>query len=275
LLTGKLIANVPPPAVGFEVESPAGVIIDLGTEFGLHVRDEHVETHVFVGEVLVQAKAPRASSNGTWRLKAGEGLRIENNGAANGKIDANRGQFNQRSQFVNLARGKQIITVSSSWSGHPGGIDARYLPDHVVDGRIDDAFGSYWIARDKTENEHFTIDLDFGYQLERIELVATHNSTPNDRGTKDLELWGASKVADDLELVEPVLIAKGTLPNAAGTGAQLPVYVVSVADGNLTPTKARYLKFIAKTYYGNGAGLNEIRVFGQKGQQEAEIKQKQ
>jgi hypothetical protein len=263
LLSGKLVASVPKPAIGFEVETPAGVIVDLGTEFGVKVRDKHVETHVFVGEVLVQAPTPQEGKPGTWRLKAGEALRLEQGVGAKSTIDADRKQFNERSQFVNIARGKKVIAAGGSWSGTPGGIDARYLPDHVVDGRVDDSLNSFWIGGEKTPNEFITLDLDDNYNVERIELLPTHNGVAGDRGTKDFELWAGSAINEDRELINPVLIAKGTLPDATGTGARLPVYVLSLADGNLTAVKARYLHFVANTYYGSGSGLNEIRVFGQ------------
>jgi hypothetical protein len=196
-------------------------------------------------------------------LKAGEALRLEQGVGAKSTIDADRKQFNERSQFVNIARGKKVIAASGSWPD-PAAADARYLPDHVVDGRVDDSLGSFWIGVEKTPNESITIDLDDHYHLERIELIQTHNGVPNDRGTKDFELWAGSKIDGERKLIEPVLIAKGTLPDGAGTGARLPVYMASLADGNLTAVKSRYLHFVAKTFHGSGAGLNEIRVFGQR-----------
>jgi len=75
---GRLAARVPESATGFTVETPAGEIVDLGTEFGVNVRaDGGMETHVFEGEVEVTL--PRQS---TRRLTAGTALNVSSAGAA-------------------------------------------------------------------------------------------------------------------------------------------------------------------------------------------------
>jgi hypothetical protein len=57
LLHGRLTARVPGAAHGFTVTTPAGQIVDLGTEFGVNVvSDTAVETQVFVGKIEVQPK---------------------------------------------------------------------------------------------------------------------------------------------------------------------------------------------------------------------------
>ena len=40
LASGKLTAHVPPQAKGFQVHTPDGTVTDLGTEFGVYVRDQ-------------------------------------------------------------------------------------------------------------------------------------------------------------------------------------------------------------------------------------------
>jgi ferric-dicitrate binding protein FerR (iron transport regulator) len=56
LQRGRLTARVPEPAVGFEVVSPQGKVIDLGTEFGIAVaEDGAAEVCVFEGKVEAQA----------------------------------------------------------------------------------------------------------------------------------------------------------------------------------------------------------------------------
>lgn len=58
LLHGRLTAQVPGAAHGFTVTTPAGKIVDLGTEFGVDViSDTAVETQVFVGKIQVQPKS--------------------------------------------------------------------------------------------------------------------------------------------------------------------------------------------------------------------------
>jgi hypothetical protein len=85
---GRLAARVPESAIGFTIETPAGEIIDLGTEFGVHVRaDGGMETHVFEGEVEVAL--PRQSPR---RLTAGTALNVSSTGIAR-EAPANPAQF--------------------------------------------------------------------------------------------------------------------------------------------------------------------------------------
>ena len=52
LLRGKLAANVPEPARGFQILTPQGRIVDLGTEFGMTVAEDGLtDVHVFAGQV--------------------------------------------------------------------------------------------------------------------------------------------------------------------------------------------------------------------------------
>jgi len=264
LVSGKLVAHVPPSAVGFKVETSRAMITDLGTEFGVEVQDDQVETHVFVGEVLVQAGAPdkRASGSSPVRIGAGKAVRVEADSQVKPTPLADQSRFPRRTSFGNLARSKSIVHESASWPGSFERKDPRYVAEHVADGKVDDSNGSYWLGRSYERNEHFTLDLGDKFHIERIELLQTHNDVANDRGTKDFDLWASDKLTEDRELVEPRLIVSGNLPSAAGSGANLPVFVLSVNDGSLKPHDARYVRFVAKTYHGVGCGLNEIRIHG-------------
>jgi hypothetical protein len=122
----------------------------------------------------------------------------------------------------------------------------------------------YWLGREQTPNEYFILDLADRFDVERIELMNTHNSIGNDRGTKDFEIWAADEIDRDSELVAPRLVLKGTLPCRFGAGPKIPFDVFSAASGDFPRFQARYVKFVAKTYYHRefgGCGLNEIRVF--------------
>ena len=58
LFFGKLRASVPQVATGFSIEVPNGKIIDLGTEFGLHVHEGgSTEVFVYKGRVLYEGVA--------------------------------------------------------------------------------------------------------------------------------------------------------------------------------------------------------------------------
>jgi hypothetical protein len=72
--SGKLTAEVPPEARGFRVGTPQMNVTDLGTSFGLDVKDRRTELHVFKGSVDFQATAGVAKQN----LKEGAGAVAEN-----------------------------------------------------------------------------------------------------------------------------------------------------------------------------------------------------
>ena len=71
---GKLIAEVPPQARGFRVNTPQMNVTDLGTAFGLEVKERRTELHVFKGSVDLQVTAGAAKQN----LKEGAGAVTEN-----------------------------------------------------------------------------------------------------------------------------------------------------------------------------------------------------
>jgi ferric-dicitrate binding protein FerR (iron transport regulator) len=73
LHAGRLVAKVPPQAHGFVVDTPTAVLTDLGTEFGVHVRDAcTADVQVFNGLVDVRHRA----SGKTERIETGRNLRV-------------------------------------------------------------------------------------------------------------------------------------------------------------------------------------------------------
>jgi len=67
--SGRLTAEVPPQARGFRVSTPQIDVTDLGTAFGLDVKERRTELHVFKGSVEFQPTASRAKRN----MKEGSG----------------------------------------------------------------------------------------------------------------------------------------------------------------------------------------------------------
>ncbi|KMT66956.1 LamG-like jellyroll fold domain-containing protein [Catenovulum maritimum] len=58
---GKLVAKVPPQAIGFRVDTPSSEIIDLGTEFAVDVNEQgESQVHVLDGEVKARASKQQA-----------------------------------------------------------------------------------------------------------------------------------------------------------------------------------------------------------------------
>jgi hypothetical protein len=82
LKSGKIVANVPPQAIGFMIETPQAKIVDLGTEFGVSVDERGAtETQVFNGTVEIETldkETPSARQDKQRQtLVAGEAARID------------------------------------------------------------------------------------------------------------------------------------------------------------------------------------------------------
>jgi hypothetical protein len=79
---GKLVANVPPQAVGFTLRSKAASFVDLGTEFGVEVAETGVASvHVIDGEVaLVRGDAALAEPSRT--LQVGQANQVSADGSS-------------------------------------------------------------------------------------------------------------------------------------------------------------------------------------------------
>ena len=72
LKDGLLTADVPPGAEGFTVDTPMAEVVDLGTSFGIDLRDDaHSNVSVFDGEVTVDAR------DGSGKRLLGEGDSIQ------------------------------------------------------------------------------------------------------------------------------------------------------------------------------------------------------
>src|SRR5262249_30672211 len=74
---GRITAEVPPAARGFRIDTPQGTVTDLGTSFGLDVKDRRTELHVFKGSVKLQAATEAADHD----LHEGSGAVIESSRA--------------------------------------------------------------------------------------------------------------------------------------------------------------------------------------------------
>lgn len=85
---GRLVAEVPPQAKGFRVGTPQMNVTDLGTSFGLDVKERQTELHVFKGSVDFQT----ASQAARRTLKEGAGA-VSENSRSSKLIPADRAAF--------------------------------------------------------------------------------------------------------------------------------------------------------------------------------------
>ncbi|MBL8796996.1 MAG: DNRLRE domain-containing protein [Planctomycetia bacterium] len=77
LRSGRLVAKVPPSAIGFTVDTPTAIFIDQGTEFGVNVRDGQAsDLQVFNGAVdaqhLQSGKVERLLTGRNRRYSSGD-----------------------------------------------------------------------------------------------------------------------------------------------------------------------------------------------------------
>ena len=100
LESGKLVARVLPAGVGFTVATPAGEVIDLGTEFGVLVAGGgKTEVHVLQGTVEIKkSRTGVLAENGALKLPAGEAVRMEVRGNSFSAVALNRAKFASASQ---------------------------------------------------------------------------------------------------------------------------------------------------------------------------------
>jgi hypothetical protein len=79
LKSGKIVAKVPPQAIGFSIETPTATVVDLGTEFSVTATEQGpTEVQVLRGRVELHAKAlPGQSPPPVVTLHAGFAGRVE------------------------------------------------------------------------------------------------------------------------------------------------------------------------------------------------------
>ena len=118
--SGKLTAEVPPQAHGFHISTPQMNVTDLGTAFGLDVKERRTELHVFKGSVEFQ------SANGATKqnLKEGAGAMAESSGparliTANPTAFASLFELQRKSSDAEVLRHEQWRAASSRLDEDP------------------------------------------------------------------------------------------------------------------------------------------------------------
>jgi hypothetical protein len=121
---------------------------------------------------------------------------------------------------------------------------------------------TYWLGPDTTNSAYFVVDLGASYTLAQISLFNTHNSFYADRGTNAFHIDASNSVFSagtaGFDLVSATTILSGNLAFAN------PATEIFYTSGNGLSSGGnayQYLRFTADTYYSQGSGLNEIRVF--------------
>ena len=158
---------------------------------------------------------------------------------------------------TNVALGKPVVYTSSEWADLE-----LYEGPNATDGENVGAYengSEYWLTGDYVEDGYFLLDLEEAVDIAQINLFNTHNTTAQDRGTREFEIFASNAInAEGDELVGGVSILSGELKQANQAGN---IGEMFNAENGLAGGSYRYLKVVAKNWYGAGAGLNEIQVF--------------
>lgn len=169
-----------------------------------------------------------------------------------------------QSSAQNVALGRPMINGSGSWNS--GNFNTGSFPaSRAVDGVTNEAEGtpeSYWLGREATFPEFFTLDLGAMRNLDQIKLYNTHNRQFNDRSTDEFVLYAGTMVDGSNNITDEIPILAGNLSNVSGQAAITPNVFTAGAEYS-AGLQARYLRFEAlSSHVGSSAsvGLNEIEV---------------
>jgi ferric-dicitrate binding protein FerR (iron transport regulator) len=272
---GRATVKVPQAIDGFHLDTPAGRITDLGTEFGVAVgsgvEGPVILTEVFAGEIEIPAEeTPRK------RLQCGDSLAIVGESGGT-RLVSTLGDY--RIDLGDIARRLPEGSVSSPVSGNlalgkPVSSPAHYAKSHgsifppktLTDGRLNDTGSpgdwSFWLAPNGDAGE-FTVDLLGVERIGRIEIQNTRNRTYGDRGLREISIQVSE---DDVNYHEVARAELSRIPVLPGPGVDFPFESIEIE-----PVNARYVKVIGLSHYRNeerppeepneGGGLNEIRIF--------------
>jgi hypothetical protein len=124
LYSGKLVARVPTPAIGFTVDTPTLQIVDLGTEFGVVAdADGQTQVEVFEGKVDVKYSAVAGlaeAKRDSIRVDAGTAKRFSKQDGAEivTVADVKPGMKNPRAKSVRMTAFKTSVqnAVSQSYA---------------------------------------------------------------------------------------------------------------------------------------------------------------
>lgn len=117
LHSGKIRARVPPQAKGFTIVTPAGEVVDLGTEFALAIgRDQPTELHVLDGEVRFHS-AHAQESDQPRHVLGGQGLRFGTAIADTAEISASGEGFVGPTELEAYSR-EQATSRYRDWQQH-------------------------------------------------------------------------------------------------------------------------------------------------------------
>ncbi len=271
---GRATAKVPHSVRGFHLDTPAGRITDIGTEFGIAVGSGSegpvTLAQVFDGEIEIPAgSTPR-------RLFSGEALAMVRDTGGTRLVSTTGGYqvdladsarhlppaSGDSRKSGNLALGKPVSSPAHYTMTH----GSVFPPQNLTDGRLNDSGTpgdwSFWLAPNG-EDGQFTVDLSAPTLIGHVDLQNTRNRTHGDRGMRRFSI----QVSNDGEDFEEILRDElARIPELPAPGEDFPFQSFS-----FPPVTARHVRIVGLDHYraperplenpNHGGGLNEIRVF--------------
>jgi hypothetical protein len=272
---GRATVKVPHHLNGFHLDTPAGRITDLGTEFGVAVGSSEtgpvILTEVFDGEIEIPAETtPRkrmVSGDSLAILRETGGTRLVSTmGGYPVSLEDSARRLPRASSHPhvtgNLALGKPV-TSPAFYAKAQGSV---FPPSNLTDGRFNDSGTpgdwSFWLAPNGQAGE-FTVDLLSVQPIGRVTLHNTRNRSNGDRGLHDFIILTSEDGVHYEEILEGRL---DRIPQLPAPGIDFPSQTF-----HFPTTLARYIKLVGLSYHSHpdrpatdinqGGGLNEIQVF--------------
>lgn len=113
LENGKLSAHVPQEARGFTIDTPGGLVVDLGTEFAIEARrEQESEVHVFSGEVQIKLRGSKVATADPLHLIAGEAAKIDFLTGVPAGIDLDEQRFLRRLNVEPTAYAQHVLKLN-------------------------------------------------------------------------------------------------------------------------------------------------------------------
>jgi hypothetical protein len=172
---------------------------------------------------------------------------------------------------VNVSLNKPVINGSGSWNGDVVGVGAPFdggtFPASLtVDGNTtepDNGAVSYWLGRQGTAPEFFTLDLGQAFHIDEVRLFNTHNRQFNDRRSDEFVLYAGNTKDAMNQITDEIPILSANLSNVDGQNTN-PIIpdIFTPANGLLSGVLARYVRFeaINVPVGESSVGLNEIQI---------------
>jgi hypothetical protein len=117
--TGRLVAEVPPPARGFRLQTDQLSVVDLGTLFGIDATPGQTEVHVFKGTVELVSGTSARQSLGEGRAAVAQGMAPLRLMAASAAAFAPIFRFQERSLASEAIRHEEWRAASARLNQDP------------------------------------------------------------------------------------------------------------------------------------------------------------